>query len=438
MGPGEAPIHGGSEGGSRERELEVRDRILLVAACVVILAGGVCLGVGPFTGSWTVEVGLAPQQTSVFSTFSSTLDVGFRLGFLELSSISDFIFSGWLWQEFGMDAAVGCVSFDGMMLFEPQTGSFLYAQGVLAFDLNPVVITLYTAMVGPSHPGGLNWGSVFDIYGELLGGDISVESATLLGADLDGISFTKTSSYGPSPLLTKTYVTDPTIDGPWASFSGEVATFKALAFGCIGFTSVSTFSELGFESQVFQLAFVHLFGIPLDITLDYFFSLQTASRTFTPSLESDFGCLKVYSDVLGSGGTITGVAIYGIEFKATVAGSTFRSISNLDTTTYVITQPEYGLIIEEKSEADAEGHLYYPQSYWEVISLTTEVPTAGGTTFSFTVDTFYGTATGLLFDWAMSEMGATIAFGQLFSVTTGIVVDATGFIEWSVAITFCW
>jgi hypothetical protein len=438
MGPGEAPIHGGSEGGSRERELEVRDRILLVAACVVILAGGVCLGVGPFTGSWTVEVGLAPQQTSVFSTFSSTLDVGFRLGFLELSSISDFIFSGWLWQEFGMDAAVGCVSFDGMMLFEPQTGSFLYAQGVLAFDLNPVVIAFYAAMVGPSHPGGLNWGSVFDVTCELLGGDISVESATLLGADLDGISFTKTSSYGPSLLLTKTYVTDPTIDGPWACFSGEVVTFKALAFDCIGFTSVSTFSELGFESQEVELVFLHLFGIPLDLELDYVFTLQSASHTFTPAFETEFGCLRVYSDILGSGGLITGIAIYGIEFEVTVAGSTFRSISNLDTTTYVITRPEYGSIVEPKSEADAEGHLYYPQSYWEVISLTTEVPTAGGTTFSFAVDTFFGTATGLLFDWAMTEMGATVAFGQLFSVTTGIVVDTTGFIEWTVAITFCW
>ena len=163
-----------------------------------------------------------------------------------------------------------------MMLFEPQTGSFLYAQGVLAFDLNPVVITLYSAMVGPSHPGGLNWGSVFDLYGELLGGDISIESATLMGADLDGISFTQTSSYGPSQLLTKTYLTDPTIDGPWVCFSGEVVTFKALAFGCIGFTSVSTFSEMGFESQEFELVFLHLFGIPLDITLDYVFTAPDA------------------------------------------------------------------------------------------------------------------------------------------------------------------
>lgn len=416
----------------------MRYRVLLAAACLLVLGSGVSLVAGPFTGSWEVEIGFSPQQTAVFSAFSLTLDVGFQLGFLELSSTSDFIFSGWLWQEFDLCAALGFVSFEGAMLFEPQTGSFLYAQGILAFDFSPVIIRFYSAIVGPEAPGGMNWGSVFDLYGEILGGDISVESATFFGADLGGISFTQTSSQATAKLLTKTYTTDPTIDPAWCvGFSGEEVTFKACAFACLELVSVTTFSQIGFVSQEFELSFLHLFGIPLDITLDYVFSLQTASHTFTPSLETDFGCLKVYTDVLVSGGVIEGVAIYGIAFEISVAGSTFRSISNLNTTDCVITTPEYGSIVEKKSEADSEEHLYYPQDYWEVVSLVTEVP-AGGSSFTFSLDTFFGTTTGLLFDWAMSEMGVEVGVGGFFSVETSVVVDTTGFTEWAIGITIAW
>ena len=428
---------GGLDSDREKGECQVRDRVLLVAVCVIVLGSVAALASGPFFGSWTAEIGLSPQQTPVFSSFSSTLEVGLRLGFLEFSSTSDFIFSGWLWEELDLGAALGPLTFRGTALFEPQTGSFLYAQGVVTLDFSPLVFRLYSAMVGPTYPGGLNWGSVCEVYGELLGGDISIDSATLLGADLSGISFTQTSSYGPSKLLTRTYLTDPTIDGPDVCFSGEVITFKALAFGCVGFQGVTTFTQTGFQSQEFELAFLHVFGIPLTVTLDYLFALQTASHTFTPSLETDFGCVRIYSELLGSGGAITGVAIHGVEFRATFFGSTFRSISNLNTTDYVITTPEFGSIVESKTTADTQGHLYYPQSYWEIVSFTTQVQ-AGGCVFSFHVDTFFGTATGLLFDWAMSDMGVTVGLGDLFFVTTGITVAEVGFTEWSLGVGMHW
>ena len=124
--------------GWSEREYKVPYRFVLVASLLVVLGAGACFGAGPsLTGSWDVEIGMAPQQTSPFSSFSSTLEVGLCVAFLEVSSTSDFLFSGWLWQEFGLSVSVGFVNFDGMMLFEPQTGSFLYAQGVLGFDFSP-------------------------------------------------------------------------------------------------------------------------------------------------------------------------------------------------------------------------------------------------------------------------------------------------------------
>ncbi len=412
-------------------------RVIVFALVFVFLGVSACLAAGPFTGSWEAEIGLAPQQAMPFSSFTSTLDIGFQVGFLEVSSCSDFVFSGWLWQEFGLCASLGFVSFDGGLLFEPQSGSFLYAQGVLSFEFYPLVVKLYSAMTGPLTSYGLNYGYVLDIYGELLNGYASFESATFLGADLSGITFTQSASATGSSLLVKTYTTDPTSDSACLCFSGEEFTFKASLFTCIDLTSITTFAKTGFESEEVELSFLHLFGLPLNLTLNYVFSLQTASHTFTPSLETDYGCLKFYTDLLGSGGEITGIEIYGVAFQASFAGTTFTSISNLNTTEYVITTPAYGSIVELESDAIDNGHLFYPQDYWEIVSLAVETPTVGGS-FTFSVSTFFSTSTGLLFDWGKSEMGVTYQLGKTFSATSQVIIDTTGFSEWKISMVVAW
>jgi len=368
--------------------------------------------------------------------------MGLCAAFLELASISDFLFSGWLWQEFNLAASLGYVSFDGMMLFEPQTGSFLYAQGVLGINFAPIQMKLYFAMVPPSVYGVWKDGYVFDIYGELPGGIASFEAAVFLGADLSGISFSQTTavqtpSYAVWNLLTKTYTTNPTVTSCGLWFSGAEFTFKATAFACVELTSITSFACTGFESQELELSFVHLFGIPLTLTLDYVFELQMASHTFIPSLETDYGCVKVYTNIVQTGSILTGLEFYGIAFQATFAGATFTSISNLDTTKYVITIPEYGMIVEPLTEAIAKGHLYYPQEFWEVISVVVEIPPAGCGS-SFSVDTFFSTSTGLLFDWGRSKMKGTLSNGGFFSISSGVVIDTTGFNEWTIGMSLTW
>lgn len=415
----------------------MRYRVVLLAALFVLLGAGACLAVGPFSGSWEVEIGLSPQQTQVFSSFSSTLDVRFSLAFVTLFTTSDFIESGWLWEELGLEINPGILSLTGVALFEPQSGSFLYAQGILALTFCPVTVSFYGAMVGAPDPADIDYGGVLDVFVDFGDGVVTLDSATLFGADLFGITFTQTSSDGWSPLLSKTYLTDPTGGSNPCCFSGEIVTFTAQFLGCVTLESTTTFTLAGFESQEFEVSVLHLFGGPINLTLDYVFSLQTASHTFTPSLESDFGCLKLYADLLGTGATITGVNIYGVAIEVTLAGTTFRSISNLDPSAYVITTPEYGSLIELESEAIENGHLYYPSDFWEVVSLVSEIP-SGGAIFSFSVDTFFGTTSDLLFDWAMSEMGVSVTIGGFFTVETGIAVDTTGFTEWSIAVAIAW
>jgi hypothetical protein len=406
----------------------VNGRYVLFIVAVLFCAVSV-LGSNGFTGSWQAEIGLSPQQTQPFSAFQSTLDVGLSISFLEIASVSDFLFDGWLWQEFDLTAALGGLRLDGQILFDPQTGSFLYAQGIVSVEFPPITVSLYAAAVGETLLQPVNYGYVFDVYGEILGGVMSFESSTFMGADLSGITFTATTS-SSSSLAKKTFLTDPTIDPLPVGFSGQELTFSAFAFGCIDLMSLTTFSKIGFVSEEIELSFVRLFGLPLSITLDIIYSLQTKSYVFTPSLESDYGCLSVYTNLLGSGGLISGIEIYGIAFEVTLAGASLTSISNLNTTDYVITTPEFGFLVESLADAIEEGHLYYPQEYWEIVSLVVDVPPIG-CGFSFSVDTFFSTSTGLLFDWAQSTMGVTLALGTSVSISSTITMDTTGFTEWT-------
>ena len=413
-----------------EGEWIVNGRYLLCVVVILFCAVGALASDG-FTGSWRAEIGLSPQQPQPFSAFQSTLDVGLSLSFLEIASVSDFLFDGWLWQEIDLTATLGSVLFEGQILFEPQTGSFVYAQGLLRLDLAPVTVSIYGAAVGATLLQPANCGYVFDLYGEVLGGVFTFESATFFGADLSGITFTASTSQ-PSSLAKKTFLTDPTIDPLPIGFSGQELTFSATAFCCIELTSLTTFDKTGFESQELELSFLQLFGLPLNFTIEFVYQIQSKSYTFTPSLETDYGCLSIYTNLLGSGGTITGVEIYGIAFTCTFAGATLTSVSNLNTTDYVITTPEFGFLVEPLTTATTEGHLYYPQDYWEIVSLVVDVPPVG-CGFSFMVDTFFSTSTGLLFDWAQSTMGIELALGTSVSTSTTITVDTTGFTEWTLS-----
>ena len=373
-----------------------------------------------------------------FTAFQSTLDVGLRLDFLTVSSISDFILDGWLWQEFDVEMAVGPLSFSGQLLFEPQTGSFLYAQGMIALEFLPLRFALYGAMVGETQSDSANYGYVVDVYGELFGGLMTFESATFLSADLSEITFTATGVQTDSTLIHKTFLTDPTIDTLPITFSGQELSFSARVLNWAQLTSVTTFSKTGFESEELELALINLFGSPFTLTLDIEFTLQTKSRTFTPSLDSSYGCVSLYTSMVQSGSsTITGLEIYGVAFEISIGGSTLRSISNLDTTQYVITTPAFGSIVEPLTEAIAEGHIYYPQDYWEVVSLIVDIPPIG-CGFSFSVDTLFSTSTGLLFDWAQSTMGVTLALGSTVSVSSSITIDTTGFTAWTLGAELVW
>ncbi|MFC2105355.1 hypothetical protein ACFLS0_01165 [Candidatus Bipolaricaulota bacterium] len=409
----------------------------LIFGIIVLCFASAALGSDGFTGSWQAEIGISPRLPVPFHSFQSTLDVGLNLSFVTISGISDFLFDGWLWQEFDLEVDLSIVHFDGQMLFEPQSGSFLYAQGHLSFDLGMITLGVYGAITGPTQTASANYGWVFSIAGDILPGMVSFESNTFIGADLSGITFHAATTQVDSTLIWKTFLTDPTIDFPPLSFSGQEVKVHALAFGCVEMDSITTFSKIGFESQEFELTFLNMFGLPFRMTLDIIFTLQTKSYVFTPSLETDFGCLSVYTNLLRTGTTITGVEIYGIAFQFSIAGATLTSVSNLNTAEYVITRPGFGLIVELETTAIAENHLYYPQEYWEIVSLDVDVPPYG-CGFSFSVDTFFSTSTGLLFDWAQSTMEVTLALGTSVSASSAITVDITGFTEWSLSVEVSW
>lgn len=414
-------------------------RARAVALWVVLLlaaAGTAATGQG-FTGSWEATIVLSPKEPMPFTAFETTLDVGLTLEFLTVASVSDFVIDGWIWEELDLDVDLGLVSFAGQILFEPQSGSFLYAQGIFALHFDPVVFSVYGAITGETQTESAKYGFVLDLRADLFGGLFTFESATFLNADLSGITFTATATQTSSTLLTRTFLTDPTISSPPIHFCGQEITFSGTAFCFLELTTVTLFSSLGFESQRVSLGFLRVFGLPLTLSFDILFELQTKSYAFTPSLETDYGCLSIYSNLLGSGGLITGLEIYGIAFYASFGGATFTSVSNLDTTQYVITTRDFGWRVEPLTDAVAEGHAFYPQDYWQMVSLVVDVPPIGSG-FSFAVDTFFSTTNGLLFDWAESTMGITLALGTSVSTGTAITIDSTGFVGWSLSFRVAW
>jgi len=408
----------------------------LGVALVIAWALGVSAGEG-FTGSWEAEIGLSPQQTQPFTAFQTTLDVGFHVGFVTAKSVSDFVIDGWVWEELGLLADVGLLAFEGTLLYEPQSGSLIYAEGVLSLCYDPMVVSLYGALLSATQSASAKYGYVLDVKGVLYGGAFWFESATYLGADLSGITFTATGSTSDSILLTKTFTTDPTIGSAMAMFSGEDVTFGGTLFGCVTLTSLTSFTEYGFESETMTVEFLGVLGLPLTFTLDLVYEIDEKSYVFTPSFETDYGCLSIYSNIVQSGSAMTGVEVYGIGALVTIGNATLRSISNLDTLKYVIMTPEFGSTVESKLDADAEGHLYYSENYWEVLTLVVDIPPLGSG-FSFSVETCLSTLGGLAFDWAKSTMGITLALGTSVSTSTSISVDATGFTGWTLAFRVSW
>ena len=408
----------------------------LGVALIIAWALGVSAGEG-FTGSWEAKIGLSPQQTQPFTAFQTTLDVGFHVGFVTAKSVSDFVIDGWVWEELRLLADVGLLAFEGTLLYEPQSGSMVYAEGVLSLCYDPMVVSLYGALRSATQSASAKYGYVLDVKGMLYGGAFWFESATYLGADLSGITFTATGSTSDSTLLTKTFTTDPMIGSAIAMFSGEDVTFGGTLFGCVTLTSLTSFTEVGFESETMTVEFLGVLGLPLTFTLDLIYEIDEKSYVFTPSFETDYGCLFIYSNIVQSGSMMTGVEVYGIGASVTLWNATLQSISNLDTATYVITTPEFGSIVEPWADAVLEGHLYYPRDYWEVLTLVVNIPPLGSG-FSFSVETCFSTLGGLAFDWAKSTMGITLALGTSVSTSTSISVDATGFTGWTLALRVSW
>lgn len=390
-----------------------------------------------FTGSWEAEIGIAPQSSDPFHSFQATLDVGLRLGFLTLSSISDFLVDGWLWQQFAFDADVSVAQISGQILFEPKDGAFIYAQGSIILRLGMLTLAAHGAVTGETQTDSANYGWVLSVHGVIIPQALRFESHTFLGADLSGITFTAPSSDTAALLIAKTFMTDPTIDLPPPAFSGQEFSIHATLFGLAEFRSVTSFTQDGFDRQQINVRLLRLFGLPLIMSFDFTYTLQTKSYGFTPSLETEFGCLSIYTNLLRDGNTITGVEIYGISFRLDVRGASLVSVSNLNTTEYVITLPVFGLIVEPLDDAIANGHIYYPQEYWQMIALEVDVPPYGSG-FSFSVRTFFSTSTGLLFDWAESTMAVTLALGSSVSVSSAVTIDTTGFSNWALSARVSW
>jgi hypothetical protein len=369
---------------------------------------------GPLSGSIASDVAFSVQtDTLTFDGLDTTFEIDYAFGDLVATSTSEFFLLGFIWQGFGVSGAVGAFGIQADVLFGPSTGDYLYAQLIVSLSLAGVDIGFYAAQLSDAVLGGAADGAAFRFAGYI--GDLGLESVTQFGAHIDGITI-----FHAATGLSKSYTTNPIVPGQ--GFTGQLFTLSGWRFGCVALDTVLTLSCDGFESAMFCFGIdTGIAWLDLDATLT--FNLQTKSLVVTPTLVlAENLCANVYMDVLGSGSTLLGFNLYGLELNYAWGGVTFKELIVFDPVRYVITTPEYGSEIVAITEAIDAGYEVYPD-YHELLAIESVTDGCCGGSIRFSLNNYFDKASPAPFDWAMTH--AEVAFPIGANLFLGGSVRAT-------------
>lgn len=418
-------------------------RMIVVAVVATALFGLTLLAAGPFSGSWSNEV-LIEVGANLFKSFDSVLHLDYSFGGLVATSESEiYLAGGFVWQGFGMSGQLGAFNLQTDVLFGPSTSDFIYSQAIVTMSLAGVDLGFYFAQLSDAVLGGPASGVAFRLAGSV--GAIDVVSVTEFGAriqddDVDGITI-----YHAATGLYKSYVTNPIVlvtsdstctTGGNKGFTGEKVSLSGLSFGCVEDIETTLYmTQDGFDSFTVDLTGIDIGIAWLALDFELVFTLDTKSWSMTPTfVVGESICIDTYIEVLtdapdhtlyDSFTSITGIAVYGFGLVCSWNGVTVKDLTVLDTSSYVITTPEYGSVIEEIATALDEGHAIY-SDYWEMLSIEVTRPGCCGGDFTFLANTYFSKTATSLFGWGMTYVETKVPFGSSLFLSGSLAIEAAG------------
>jgi len=410
---------------------------------MAVVAFGLTLVAGPFTGSLTSEalftVDKATEHVSQYSLDSIfTLNYAF-CGFVG-TSFSEFYLPGYIWQGFGLTGGLGAFDVQADLLFGPSTADFIYAQEIVTASIAGVEVGFYWATLSDAVLGGPANGVVLRLAGSVGGCDIV--SVTELGARIRDDEFDGITIVHVDTGLSKSYVTNLIVATQTGSvcvggFTGEKVTISGISFSCIEDLSTTLYLSClsGFEWVRLQVEEIctGLSWLSLDLALT--FELQTKSIVVTPSLLlGECACIDTYVEVrtgapddtlYGNFTSITGIGLYGVGMTYTWQGGTFKALTVFDTGRYVLTTPEYGSVIASLADVVNKGYDYYPD-YWELYSIEVVQDGCCGRITRFVANTYFERDLGSIFGWGMTHVEATWAINPSLFLTGKLQLSNSG------------
>jgi len=232
-------------------------------------------------------------------------------------------------------------------------------------------------------------------------------SLTVTGASADGILNAATTLYFNMAASNCSFTFDRiqgTLTFPFGCLETVTAAWKV---SCVGF------DELSFATTDLDIGWSC-------ITFDARVAFSTISKTvsLTPKLNlGNDACFTVYASlVAGDGGVteIAGVSIYGLLISYNWDGVSFESLSYFD------------------------GLHRVKDTYWERFTIKSTGDSCCGGNLTFEVSTYFQDAHATLFDWAETDMEISIGLASNTTVSTSIVVDTTGIINWIIGFRVTW
>jgi len=474
--------------------------LLQKAVCIVVVATFVTLGTyttcsaGPaLSGSFETALAFDLSDSTLIIQANSDTYSKLKLDYTTcgwtFESLSTFDMSGLLTQQFSASGSLGLIVLNSQLLFSPILGS---GSGLISdtksangiehqYDLGTSYFVAWVSVTSITVvPAGTQWriktsidGATWDWYssqvftGSVPSGQVSVGRLAryvtiyvTAGGYIDDSAVTVSVS-GESWITTARLVTEGvTLTGTLTIASGA----SSFSFGIVGahvgnlpVTGTIYFDILKPDCSLCFDRFEGTFDFPfacldevtatlkvncpqtgsdivlnelslatedIDVGLSWLtfdlkvaFMVPSKTVTLTPTLNlGTCTCFTVYSALNTGAGPweITALSLYGIGVTYDWNGVSFESLTYLD------------------------GIHFVKDTYWEkfVIKSTGDACCEGR--FTFEVATYFQDTHTTLFDWAETDVEASIRLTSAFTASTKIVIDTTGLTDVILGIAYIW